>query len=121
MWFKDVIAAIGLVSALKPGTTDIAVPPIFWSPDIPERFRMREQRVLENDLLQLRAGLSSSVSQIAQKQADAISIAATIGAQQGLVDTLSDLASMRQTLVSKQAGSKAGIAPHSSFKPIAVE
>jgi hemolysin D len=101
------IAAIGLVSALKPGTTDIAVPPIFWSPDIPERFRTREQRVLENDLLQLRAGLSSSVSQIAQKQADAISIAATIGAQQGLVDTLSDLASMRQTLVSKQAGSKA--------------
>lgn len=63
--------------------------------------------MLLRDLAQLQAELASTESQIAQKTIDARSIATTISAQQSLVDTLSELASMRQSLVDKQAGSKA--------------
>jgi len=99
--------AVGLIEALKPGDAVPAIPLIVWPSDIPQVIRDREQGVLEKDVGQLAAQLGSSESQIAQKNVDAQSYAKTIVAQQSLVGTLSDLSSMRETLVGKQAGSKA--------------
>lgn len=99
--------AVDLVSALKNGAADFSVPMIDWTDDIPEVIRSRERGVLQKDLAQLDAQLASTDSQIAQKNIDAKSIAATIVAQESLDDTLRDRAAMRETLVSKEAGSKA--------------
>jgi hemolysin D len=99
--------AVNLIEDLRPGDRVPSLPSIAWPSDIPQSVRDREQGVLAKDLGRLVAELDSSESQIDQKSVDARSYAKTIAAQQSLVSTLSDLASMRQTLLSRQAGSKA--------------
>jgi hemolysin D len=99
--------AVALVSELKDIATDIPVPTIAWSEATSDVIRAREQGVLQKDLMQLQAELGSIESQIAQKTIDARSIAATISAQESLNQTLRDLATMQETLVSRQAASKA--------------
>jgi hemolysin D len=100
-------AAIKAVAALPEDSADIPLPAIPWSSDIPLSYRTREDAVLDEDLLDLREELQSDQSQITQKETDVRSVAATITAQQSLVDTLGQLAAMKETLVSKDAGSKA--------------
>jgi hemolysin D len=100
-------AAIDAVASLPAGSIDVPVPRIAWSEDVPANYRTREEAVLDKDLLDLKDELVADASQIAQKETDARSVAATITAQQSLVDTLGQLAAMKETLVSKDAGSKA--------------
>jgi hemolysin D len=78
-----------------------------WANDAPADIRAREQQVLESDLTQLQAGLASIEAQIAQKSVEQAGLSATISRQEEYVSALSQRATMRETLVDKQAGSKA--------------
>lgn len=100
-------AAIALVAPLEVG--QLLRPPfeISWPGTIPAAVRAREQVVLDKDLDDLNSQLSSIAAQIAQKHGDAQTLSLTVQAQQSLVGTLQDLASMRETLFKESSGSKA--------------
>ncbi|TPN94155.1 HlyD family type I secretion periplasmic adaptor subunit [Mesorhizobium sp. B1-1-5] len=100
-------SAVDLVAEHKDGTTAISVPVLTWTEAIPDVIRAREQGILQKDLERLQSELASIESQIAQKASHARSITETISAQESLNQTLRDLSSMQETLVSKQAASKA--------------
>jgi hemolysin D len=100
-------AVIVAANAASTADTTLRAPQLQWTAAIPTATGAREQRVLDGDLAQLTAQLQSINSQIAQKSTAAIDLQATIAAEQGLIDTLKDRAAMRQTLVDRQAGSKA--------------
>jgi hemolysin D len=100
-------AAIGLVANLKPGGLIQTPFQVDWAEDIPAPIQAREQIVLDKDLGDLNSQLSSISAQVVQKRGDAQSLSSTVAAQQSLVDTLQDLASMRETLFKEDTGSKA--------------
>jgi hemolysin D len=99
--------AISLVELLKPGDLLSSPFEIAWPVDIPAAVRAREQTVLDKDLGDLNSQLSSISAQVTQKRGDAQTLGSTVAAQQSLVDTLQDLASMRETLFKEDTGSKA--------------
>lgn len=80
---------------------------VSWPRDVSPATAAREQGMLEGDLNALRAQLSSLDTQIEQKSTHVASLDATIAAQQKLNGALDTLAGMRQTLVDKDAGTKA--------------
>lgn len=82
-------------------------PAVDWPADMPDEIAARETRVLRHDLSELDAQIDAIDSQIAQKQANANSIAQTIDSRSTLVATLGELASMRQTLVDQGSMSRA--------------
>ena len=87
-----------------------ATPPqIAWPATIPLVYRQREERVLKGDFAQLGATVSSLVAQIAQKQAEADRLEQTIGAQQGLIETLKQRVAMRESLLKQRAGTKSAL------------
>jgi hemolysin D len=100
-------AALRLAAGLAPGQLVPSPHAVSWPDEIPSPVRAREQIVLDKDLGDLNSQLGSIFAQIAQKQGDAQTLSSTVEAQQSLVATLEDLASMRETLFNKDSGSKA--------------
>jgi hemolysin D len=79
------------------------LPKLDWPEDIPQETRLREQRVLEGDLSQLRAATQSIDAQIVQKRAEETRLGDTIAAQERLIATLKKRALMREALVARKA------------------
>jgi hemolysin D len=79
------------------------LPKLDWPEDIPQETRLRELRVLEGDLSQLRAATQSIDAQIVQKRAEETRLGDTIAAQERLIETLKKRVVMREALVARKA------------------
>ena len=85
------------------------IPAIAWDADVPETNRQREDRVLENDLRQLAAGVADFDAQIGQKQVERERAAETMAAQEQLIATLQERVDMRASLVKSGSGAKTSL------------
>ena len=114
-------ASAGLASAMAESARRIAAiaaakarqfeaaPQISWSADVPAALRERETRVLDADLGQLTASITSLAAQRSQKQREREKLAQTIASQQNLIATLQQRVDMRQSLVDLKSGAKAAV------------
>lgn len=84
-------------------------PSIAWEADVPSAVRQRAERVLAGDLGQLAATVDSLAAQRHQKEVERDRLSSTIAAQEELLVTLKQRVDMRDTLVRKNAGSKASL------------
>jgi len=87
----------------------LPMPSVAWPGDIPKAIQIREERVLTGDLAQLHSQITSLAAQRAQKEAERDRLLATIKAQETLIATLQERVEMRQTLVSRGAGSRGSV------------
>lgn len=87
----------------------VDVPDPAWSEDIPEDIRGRELRVFRNSLSQLSTTIAALRAQKAQKTAERQKLLATVKSQQAFVKTLQERVDMRETLVKRNAGSRANL------------
>lgn len=88
----------------------VADPPaINWPEDLPDEARLREQRVYDSDIAQLRAVVASIEAQRAQKAAEEARVSGTITAQEQFVMTLKERVEMREALVARAAGARANV------------
>ena len=83
--------------------------PTTWPADLPASILQREEAVLEADLAALAAQLRNLDAQRAQKEAEAARLTETIARQQDLVEALGQRVQMRQSLLSKDAGTRGGL------------
>jgi hemolysin D len=93
-----------VLGAYPASTASISIP---WPPAIPAEIRAREDLILRNNLTQLAVTLHGLSAQKAQKQAEYQRLADTIAAQEALVASLQTRVNMRETLMQKDAGTKA--------------
>ena len=98
--------AVGQVIATRKLDT---VPAIVWPQDVPDEARLREQRVYESELGQLKGTVGSLNAQLAMKQAEEARVSGTIKAQEQFVRTLQERVTMRETLVARAAGARANV------------
>jgi hemolysin D len=84
-------------------------PPISWPADIPDAVRLREERVLSSDLLELNSQVESLLAQAKQKRAEKERLAKTIQEQNKLLITLQERVAMRQELLDLKVGSKSNL------------
>ncbi|WP_293853705.1 HlyD family type I secretion periplasmic adaptor subunit [uncultured Alsobacter sp.] len=80
-----------------------------WPADLPPPIRQREEAVLEAELASLGAQMRSLDAQRAQKDAEVARLTETIARQEDLVDALGQRVQMRQSLLSKDAGTRGGL------------
>lgn len=111
---QGLAAAMGEVArrdmALAAAAQDLVPPqPATWPADLPPAIRQREEAVLEADLSALAAQLRNLDAQRAQKEAEAARLTETIARQQDLVEALAQRVQMRQSLLSKDAGTRGGL------------
>ena len=85
------------------------IPPIAYPENLPAESRLREQRVFDSDIAQLRSLVASLEAQRLQKQAEEARVGSTIKAQQQFVRTLQERVNMRETLVARAAGARANV------------
>ena len=83
-----------------------AAPPIDWSDNLPEAFRLREAAVLGADLRQLSDALKALDKQMAQKLATRKRLNMSIAFQQTLMQTLNQRVSTRQEAIDLAVGTK---------------
>ena len=82
---------------------------VIWPAGLPDDIRLREQRVLDGDMRQLKAVIASLEAQRAQKNAERQRVIETIAALERFVEVLDERVSMRQTLVDRNAGARANV------------
>ncbi|HEY1942127.1 MAG TPA: HlyD family type I secretion periplasmic adaptor subunit [Roseiarcus sp.] len=80
-----------------------------WDADTPADIVQRESQVLAGDLSQLASVVASLGAQAKQKAAARDRLKATIAAQEALLATLKQRVDMREELLARGAGSKAGV------------
>jgi hemolysin D len=85
---------------------DEAAPPINWSDNLPEAFRLREAAVLGADLSELADALKALDKQMAQKLATRKRLNMSIAFQQTLMETLNQRVSTRQEAINLAVGTK---------------
>ena len=86
-----------------------ATPTVIWTGAIPTSMKTRETRVLVADITQLDASVTSLLAQIKQKDAERDRLTETVAAQSQLIGVLAERVQMRDTLVTRGAGSKADL------------
>jgi hemolysin D len=84
-------------------------PALAWPDDIDANLREREERVLNADLAQLDATLTSLDSQFAQKTAERDQLTRTVETQKTLIATLQERVDMRATLLKSSSGTKSSV------------
>ncbi len=95
------------IKAVLAGAT---IPPaIEFGPETHPTIRQREQAVLSADLAQIDATRQTITAQINEKAAMTSRLNLSISARDRLLDILKERMEMRQTLVSKEAGTKASV------------
>ena len=82
---------------------------VSWPVGLPDDIRLREQRVLEGDMRQLRSVIASLEAQRTQKHAERQRVIETISALDKFVEVLQERVNMRQTLVDRNAGARANV------------
>ncbi len=80
-----------------------------WDADTPADIVQRENEVLAGDLSQLAGAVASLDAQAKQKAAARERLKATVTAQEALITTLKQRVDMREELLARGAGSKAGV------------
>lgn len=80
-----------------------------WDENISTDVRLREERVLYADLLQLAAAFDDLVAQRHQKETDRDKYLASIVAEKALIDVLSERLGMREALFQKDVHSRAQV------------
>lgn len=88
---------------------DHLVPVLEWEPDLPESARVRETRVLDNDLAQLDGQVATLQARLDQSGAEAARLRGTIVAQEALAATTKQRLDMRSELLARNAESKASV------------
>nr|WP_250814250.1 HlyD family type I secretion periplasmic adaptor subunit [Neorhizobium tomejilense] len=94
---------VAAIAAARQGLISSEVK-IAWAPTIPADIRLREEQILLVSLDELESTLSALRAQRSQKEAEQQQKTAEIEAQQSLIDTLRQRVDMRNTLVSRTAG-----------------
>lgn len=113
---QDVIGAIEaeiawrhkFAAAVKDRTITTGEEPA-WPAGLPDHIRAREGRVYRNTALQLATTIAAMEAQKDQKSAELEKLSATVKAQELFVRTLQDRVDMRETLLKRNAGSKANL------------
>ncbi|MGY5810054.1 HlyD family type I secretion periplasmic adaptor subunit [Rhizobium sp. LEGMi198b] len=83
------------------------LPVVAWPKDIPDVIRIREDRVLQDDLRNLRAEVQSLQSQKMERLAELEKLQATTQAEAELIQTLQERVDMHNTLIASNTGTKA--------------
>lgn len=94
-----------IVAELTQAAADPA-PRIVWGVELPEAIRLRETAVLTADVNQLIGALQSLDKQMAQKEATRQRLAMRIAYQDQLIETLTQLLSVRQQSYDLKVGTK---------------
>lgn len=82
-------------------------PALRWPKDIPDEFRLMQERVLIDELGILQAQMATLQAQKQQKEAELVKHRAVAGAQQQLLQVLQERVQMRADLVERQDVSRA--------------
>jgi hemolysin D len=104
----EILRRRAVVDAITKRQTSVTTS-VAWPDVVPKDIRGREQRVLDEDMRQLRSVISSLEAQRAQKQAERERIISTIGAMERFTEVLQERVTMRETLVTRNAGARASV------------